>query len=46
MAAKFSICIQELADGPVFEPDRARHAIYQAAIARQEWLYDRLIAAS
>lgn len=31
------------ADGPVYEPDMARHAIYQAAIARQQWLYDRLI---
>jgi gluconokinase len=28
-----------------YEPDRARHAIYREAIARQRWLYDRLIAA-
>jgi hypothetical protein len=34
----------EAADGPVYEPDGARHAIYQAAIARQRWLYDRVIA--
>ncbi len=34
------------ADGAVYEPDAARHAIYQAAIARQRWLYDRLIAQS
>ncbi len=33
-----------IADGPVYEPDSQRHAIYQAAIARQRWLYDRLIA--
>jgi gluconokinase len=30
-------------DGPVYEPDPARHAIYQAAIMRQQWLYERLI---
>jgi gluconokinase len=34
-----------VADGAVYEPDHARHAIYQAAIARQGWLYDLLIAA-
>ena len=34
------------ADGAVFEPDAARHAVYQAAIARQQWLYDRLIGHS
>jgi gluconokinase len=33
----------QVADGPVYEPDGARHAFYQAAIARQRWLYDRLI---
>jgi gluconokinase len=31
------------ADGAVYEPDGVRHAVYQAAIARQSWLYDRLI---
>jgi gluconokinase len=31
------------ADGAVYEPDSARHEVYQAAIARQRWLYDRLI---
>jgi len=36
----------QVADGPVYEPDRVRHAIYQAAIARQRWLYDRLIGSS
>jgi gluconokinase len=33
------------ADGRVFEPDAGRHALYQAAIVRQQELYDRLIAA-
>lgn len=33
------------ADGRVFEPDAGRHAVYQAAIARQQNLYDRLIGA-
>src|SRR6266542_257742 len=36
----------QVADGPVYEPDRVRHAIYQAAIARQRWLYDGLIGSS
>jgi sugar (pentulose or hexulose) kinase len=36
----------DLAEEKVYEPDRARHAIYQEAIARQRWLYDRLIVAS
>ncbi len=31
------------ADGLAYEPDPARHALYQAAIARQRWLYERLI---
>lgn len=31
------------ADGAVYEPDVARHAIYRAAIARQQDLYERLI---
>jgi len=31
------------ADGAIYEPDDARHAVYQAAIARQRRLYDRLI---
>ncbi len=31
------------ADGAVYEPDEARHAVYQAAIARQRQLYDRLV---
>jgi gluconokinase len=31
------------ADGPLYAPDPDRHTIYQAAIARQQWLYDRLI---
>jgi gluconokinase len=32
------------ADGPVYAPNPDHHAIYQAAIARQQWLYERLIA--
>ncbi len=32
------------ADGPVCEPDPARHAIYREAIERQRWLYERLLA--
>ncbi|HEX9371486.1 MAG TPA: gluconokinase [Roseiflexaceae bacterium] len=40
-----SIEAAPVADGPMYEPDGARHAIYQAAIVRQRWLYDRLIAA-
>jgi gluconokinase len=32
------------ADGAVYEPDSVRHAVYEAAAARQRWLYDRLIA--
>jgi gluconokinase len=32
-----------VAEEKVYEPDRARHAIYQEAIARQRWLYDQLI---
>ena len=31
------------ADGVVYEPDPARHAIYQAGIARQRDLYERVI---
>ena len=31
------------ADGAVYTPDRGRHAVYQAAIARQRRLYERLI---
>lgn len=34
------------ADGPLYTPDPERHAIYQAAIARQQWLYDRLLTRS
>lgn len=34
------------ADGTVYEPDRVRHGVYQAAIARQRWLYDRVIRQS
>ena len=30
-------------DGAVYEPDAAHHATYQAAIARQRQLYDRVI---
>ena len=33
-------------EGPTYEPDHARHTIYQQAIRRQEWLYERLIAAA
>ena len=33
-------------EGPTYEPDHARHTIYQQAISRQEWLYERLIAAA
>lgn len=32
------------ADGEAYEPDTTRHRVYQAAIARQRDLYDRLIA--
>ena len=32
------------ADGEAYEPDTERHQMYQAAIARQRDLYDRLIA--
>ena len=35
-----------MAEEKVYEPDHTRHAIYQDAIARQRWLYDRLIVAS
>jgi gluconokinase len=31
------------ADGEAYEPDVTRHQVYQAAIARQRDLYDRLI---
>ena len=30
-------------EGPTYEPDDVRHTIYQQAIRRQEWLYERLI---
>lgn len=30
-------------DGPLCEPDPTRYAIYQAAIARQRWLYEQVI---
>lgn len=33
------------AEGPTYEPDPARHAIYQEAVARQEWLYGLLVGA-
>jgi gluconokinase len=33
------------ADGASYQPDAVRHARYRAAIARQQWLYERLIAA-
>ncbi len=38
--------IEEIAaaDGEAYEPDAARHQVYEAAIARQRDLYDRLIA--
>ncbi|MBK9712441.1 MAG: gluconokinase [Kouleothrix sp.] len=36
----------QVADGPAYAPDDARHAIYHDAIARQRWLYGRLIATS
>jgi gluconokinase len=39
-----SIEAAQVADGPVYEPDGARYALYQAAIARQRWLYDQLIS--
>ncbi len=32
------------ADGTIYQPDQARHERYQAAIARQQQLYDALIA--
>jgi gluconokinase len=31
------------ADGAIYEPDASRHAIYQAAVARQQQLYRQLI---
>src|SRR5436305_671571 len=30
-------------DGTLYEPVAVRHGVYQAAIARQHWMYDRLI---
>jgi gluconokinase len=38
-----SIDAAPAADGDVYEPDDVRHAVYQAAVARQSRLYDRLI---
>jgi gluconokinase len=38
-----SITSAPAADGAVYEPDEARYDLYQAAIVRQRWLYDRLI---
>jgi gluconokinase len=32
------------ADAAVYQPDGAQHAMYQGAIARQRWLYERLIS--
>jgi gluconokinase len=32
-------------DGRIYRPDPARQAIYQAAMNRQAWLYERLISA-
>jgi gluconokinase len=31
------------ADGAIYQPDQGRREIYQAAIARQRWLYRQLI---
>jgi gluconokinase len=31
------------ADGPVYEPDPQRHQIYREAVARQAWLYERVV---
>ncbi|NTU85527.1 MAG: hypothetical protein HGA45_40255 [Chloroflexales bacterium] len=31
------------AEGPTYEPDLARHTVYQEAITRQAWLYERLV---
>lgn len=31
------------AEGPIYEPDPARHAVYQEAVARQERLYELLV---
>jgi gluconokinase len=33
-------------EGPTYEPDPKHHALYQGAIARQEWLYKRLLTRS
>lgn len=38
-----SLAALPAADGRVYEPERGRHAVYQEAIARQRWLYDRII---
>jgi gluconokinase len=32
------------ADGPAYEPDPQRHAVYEEAVARQAWLYERVIS--
>lgn len=34
------------ADGTIYEPDAARHALYQEAIARQQELYARIVGAA
>jgi gluconokinase len=31
------------ADGPIYEPDPQRHQIYREAVARQAWLYERVV---
>jgi gluconokinase len=38
-----SLAEAPIAIGQTYEPDPARNAIYQQAIARQGWLYERLI---
>lgn len=38
-----SLAAVPAAEGPTYEPDPAHYAIYQAAIARQAWLYEQLI---
>jgi gluconokinase len=43
LGALHTLAAAPIADGPVYEPDSARHAIYRAAIERQQWLYERLI---
>jgi gluconokinase len=43
LSALSSLDAAPAAEGPTYAPDSARHAVYQEAITRQEWLYERLV---